>query len=226
THPLLTGSTVQLPAVNGLWGTTSTFLTGVGPGGLILRHDSTGWHRDVMPSSDGSGTLYGVAGSSATDLWAVGTNVFSHYNGSGWISTIAPSTNDEAYLAVWLSGPGEGWACGESGVLARLSNGTWRGVARLGGSYSRNGLWGSGPNDVWMVGHGHSLATGFPLSIEHYDGTAWSNGAGMLDPQGTLPPLTGIWGSDATHVWAVGKGGTIVFWDGTLWNSVLSGTTD
>lgn len=77
-----------------------------------------------------------------------------------------------------------------------------------------------------MVGFRHSLATGLPLAIEHYDGQAWSDGAGSLDPQGALPPLNAVWGSDATHVWAVGDNGTIVFWNGQLWKSVLSGTTD
>jgi len=137
-----------------------------------------------------------------------------------------PPTNGEPFFAVWLSGPGEGWATGQSGNLAHLSGGTWSFVSRLGGNFGRNGLWGSGPSDVWMVGFNHSLATGSPLAIDHYDGKTWSNGAGMLDPNGTLPPLKAVWGSDTTHVWAVGDGGTIVFWNGVLWKSVLSGTTD
>jgi hypothetical protein len=226
THPLLAGSTAQLPPVNGLWGTTSSFVVGVGNAALILRYDGTGWRKDVPARADGTGTLFGVAGSGASDVWAVGDAHFAHYTGSGWLDVTPPATNGEAYLAVWLSGPGEGWACGQAGILAHLSGGTWTGAGRLGGSFGRNGLWGSGPSDVWMVGFKHSLATGLPLSIEHYDGTAWTNGAGMLDPQGTLPPLNAVWGSDATHVWAVGENGTIVFWNGQLWKSVLSGTTD
>ncbi|MCP4630005.1 MAG: hypothetical protein GY850_41830 [bacterium] len=31
---------------------------------------------------------------------------------------------------------------------------------------------------------------------------------------------------DATHVWAVGAGGTIFFYDGTDWTAQTSGTTD
>lgn len=223
-HPILSGTTSQLPGVNGLWGTTSTFVVGVGTNALILRYDGTSWHKDVAARTDGTGTLYGVAGSSATDVWAVGDAHFTHYTG-GWVDVTPPTTSDP-FLAVWLSAPGEGWACGQSGVLAQLHNNTWMFVNRRGSSYARNGLWGSGPKDIWMVGSRHSLVTGTPLSIEHYDGSSWNDVSDTLDPQGSLPPLNALWGSDATHVWAVGENGTIVFWNGTLWKSLLSGTTD
>jgi hypothetical protein len=43
---------------------------------------------------------------------------------------------------------------------------------------------------------------------------------------GTRKHLSGVWGSDATHVWAVGDGGTILKSDGQSWTSVQnSGTT-
>jgi hypothetical protein len=221
THPLLTGTTLPLPAVNGLWGTTALFIVGVGQDGLILRRDSTGWHRD-MPATPGTGTFYAVAGSGATDVWAVGDAHFSHYNGIGWLDVTPPYTN-EPFYAVWLSGPGEGWATGSSGILARLSGGVWTQISRQGNAYDKYGLWGSAANDVWKVGARHTLI-GQPLEIDHFDGTTWSRVT--VASQGDLPPLKAVWGSDATHVWAVGDQGTIVFWNGTLWNPVLSGTTD
>ena len=108
----------------------------------------------------------------------------------------------------------------------RLQGGVWTKVGRQGNGFDKNGLWASGPNDVWMVGERHSLATGLPLAIEHFDGQSFTNGAGQLDPQGSLPALKAIWGADANHVYAVGGNGTIVFWNGTLWTSILSGTTE
>jgi hypothetical protein len=108
-----------------------------------------------------------------------------------------------------LSGQ-RGWAVGASGNIARLTGGTWTKTAREGHGYDKTGLWGSGPHDVWMVGERHTVV-GVPLAIEHFDGNAWGDGAGALDPQGTLPPLRAVWGSDASHVWAVGDAGTIVF---------------
>jgi hypothetical protein len=64
------------------------------------------------------------------------------------------------------------------------------------------------------------------MKIEHYDGTTWETVTDALDPHQILPPLRAVWGSDATHVWAVGDQGIIVFWDGALWTPALSNTTD
>jgi hypothetical protein len=38
-------------------------------------------------------------------------------------------------------------------------------------------------------------------------------------------PLLAVWGSDASHVWAVGYGGQILFFDGASWHSQVSGTS-
>jgi hypothetical protein len=224
-HPLVMGSTAQLPGVKALWGTTSTFVVGVGTQGLALRFDGTNWVKDVAASS-ALGDLNAVAGASATDVWAVGANHVSHFDGTGWLDFPPPNTNDEPLFAVWMSGPGAGWACGQAGQVWQLTGTTWAQNKREGNAFDKNGLWGSGPNDVWMVGERHSLATGLPLAIEHFDGKTWSDGAGGLDPNGALPALSAVWGLDANHVWAVGGNGTVVFWNGQLWTSLLSQTTD
>jgi hypothetical protein len=221
-HPLVGGTTMQLPPVNGLWGTTSTFVVGVGAG-LILHFDGTTWKKDI---SGAAGTFFAVAGSGASDIWAVGDTNFMHYNGNTWISVTPPPTNSEPWSAVFLTGPGEGWACGTAGNTARLQGGVWAKVGREGNGYDKNGLWGSSATDVWMVGAQKSLATGIILSIEHFDGQNFTDGAGALDPNHSLPVLNAVWGSDKDHVYAVGDGGTIVFWNGTLWTSMLSNTTD
>lgn len=221
-HPLLAGSTRSVPAVNGLWGTTDDFIVGVGPGGLILRRDRTGWHRDV-PGDTGTPAFHGVAGSGPDDVWVVGDQHFAHYDGERWVDIPAPATI-ASYLAVWLSGPGEGWAIGEHGLRAHLTGGTWVGMAASGAA--RCGIWGSGPSDIWTVGERKTLGRGLSMEIDHYDGTAWNGVADALDPRQSLPPLRAVWGSDATHVWAVGDEGIIVFWDGARWTPVLSDTAD
>ena len=42
---------------------------------------------------------------------------------------------------------------------------------------------------------------------------------------GTAQALENVWGLDATHVWAVGDSGTILFWNGISWSAQSSGTT-
>jgi hypothetical protein len=60
---------------------------------------------------------------------------------------------------------------------------------------SFSGVWGSAPNDAWIVG-GNSGVT-----LLHWDGTAWSI---AISP--TLGLLEGVWGSGPDDVWAVGSG--------------------
>jgi hypothetical protein len=44
-------------------------------------------------------------------------------------------------------------------------------------------------------------------------------------PEG-VDELWGVSALDATHVWAVGHGGTILFYDGTSWTTQASGTAE
>ena len=70
------------------------------------------------------------------------------------------------------------------------------------------GLWGSGPNDIWAVG-GQG-------SIRHYtSGTTWE-----IAVSPTTENLRAIWGSAANDVWAVGDGATVIHWDGATWSLV------
>ena len=43
-------------------------------------------------------------------------------------------------------------------------------------------------------------------------------------PPAAIQGLWGVWGTDLTHVWAVGEGGSIFRWDGRTWASQVSGT--
>ena len=52
-------------------------------------------------------------------------------------------------------------------------------------------------------------------------GTSWSAQA-----SGTTNGLYGVSALDATHVWTVGVGGTILFFDGTSWAAQASTTTN
>ncbi|HVX94409.1 MAG TPA: hypothetical protein VHK47_05815, partial [Polyangia bacterium] len=75
-------------------------------------------------------------------------------------------------------------------------------------------MWGSGPDDVWVVGGqlGLDEATAF-----HWDGASWTP-----VPTGTNGVLTGVWGSGPSDVWAVGTEfpaveAMILHWDGAAW---------
>ena len=65
------------------------------------------------------------------------------------------------------------------------------------------GVWGTGPTDVWAVGHPIFKAD---ESIFHYDGSSWTK---------TPPPktsfLNAVHGSGTKDVWAVGKSNILHF---------------
>jgi hypothetical protein len=104
-----------------------------------------------------------------------------------------------------------------------MTGGTWTDTGHSSNGNTWYGIWGTAANDVWVVGNRHSIAgIGNPLRIEHFDGNTWT-ADNTLDPQGMIPALHAVWGADATHVFAVGEGGNVAFWNGTMWAPVLSG---
>lgn len=71
-------------------------------------------------------------------------------------------------------------------------------------SVALNAIWGSGPNDVWVVG-----TRGYAA---HFDGTKWESRSAK-----TLLALFSIWGSGPTDVWAGNSGKSLFHWQGTEW---------
>jgi len=80
-----------------------------------------------------------------------------------------------------------------------------------------SGVWGSGPDDVWMVGG--TTETG---EIYHFDGSDWSE---VTPPAGT-PLLVWVYGFGPDDVWSVGLDGVVVHYDGSDWTTLDSGTTE
>ena len=109
------------------------------------------------------------------------------------------------------------WALGRSGsgesAIGHYDGGGWTAVTPAPTSSELQGLWGSGPNDVWAVGSAGALV--------HYDGSSWTE----LVSSPTSERLTSIWGSGPNDIWAVGFGGTILHFDGAGWNAVSPAPT-
>ena len=73
------------------------------------------------------------------------------------------------------------------------------------------GIWGDGPDDVWIVGQ--------PGLIYHWDGTDWER-----QESGTTSALTSVWGPGNGTVYATGHGGIILRNSGSGWSAMESGT--
>jgi hypothetical protein len=109
-----------------VWGASPTAVFVVGDGGTILRFDGQAWTAAAIPSGSASG-LAGVWGSSAADVYAVGSNaagqgVILHFDGAAWslaYSSPAP------LRSVWGSGPRDIYVGGDAGTLLHGDGVTW-----------------------------------------------------------------------------------------------------
>ena len=73
------------------------------------------------------------------------------------------------------------------------------------------GVWGSGPDDVYVVGQ--------PGLIFHWNGSAWAQ-----QTSGTTAALTDVWGDDSGNVYITGHDGVILRKSGDSWVDMGSGT--
>ncbi|MGD8781632.1 MAG: hypothetical protein PVH88_22030, partial [Ignavibacteria bacterium] len=113
--------------------------------------------------------------------------------------------------------------CGDNGVEPEVEPGrrdyTWT-VDTLNIPYTTlHRIWGSAPDDVWVVGPGGDL----DKTIYHFNGSEWENdGVSRI-----ISPLS-VWGFSKSDVWLGGRDGRIWHYDGTNWeeNIVFERNTD
>jgi len=112
---------------------------------------------------------------------------------------------------------------GETGQAAADSGGAggpvavWEPAFDTSSGGSLSGVWGSGPDDVWVVGGDDDAGEAW-----HFDGGSWSE---VSLPEGT-PLLVWVHGFSATDVLAVGLDGAAVRWDGEAWSALETGTDE
>ena len=147
--------------------------------------------------------LYGVWGSSAIDVYAVGiSGTILHYDGSKWRVMASPPNTDNLY-AIWGSSSSDVYTVGRNGTILHCNGSKWTSVEG-GVRTSLFGIWGSSTSDVFAVGQSGTIV--------HYDGKSWN-----VMTSGISKSLCGVWGSSANDVFAVGIGGVILHYDGSNW---------
>src|SRR5580704_2485482 len=207
----------------------------------------------IVPASSPGENSFGwsgaVWGSGPSDVWAVGgaslfvpvPTALLHWNGCVW-SPVASGTS-AVLNAVWGSAPNDVWAVG-GGSASGPTDGNfgpsvilhWNGSVWSSASWSPppgdstvlQGVWGSGPDDVWAVGSASLDPAAHQTAVLHWDGKTWT----VVDLNGLTPDgLDAVWGSGPNDVWAVGfqerdlPQSAIVHWDGSAWSMVLCPTT-
>jgi len=162
--------------------------------------------------------LHGVWGSSATDIWVVGSDsssnpsgVILHYDGAKW-SDVSPA-NTPGLRAVHGSAATNVWACG-SGKNAHRFDGTQWSAVDTGNLEQKQDVRAFAPGDVWIATNGSML---------RFDGNAWT-----LGPNTPTLGALGMWGSSSTDLWAIDSSlvvkDTVAHYDGNSWTPVPPGS--
>ena len=214
---------VNVPEVNDEY-LTGAWLSPSGEGWLVgyagrMAHKLPGgaWSFVAGQSEGGYDTLSDIAILSDNDAWVVGRLSIGHWDGTTW-SDIPPANTAarQEFNNVWAANQSDVWATswGSSSPdnLQRWNGTEWTTMPHPGPSYL-NDVWGSGPNDVWVI---------FDEGSMHYTGTSW-----------TLQGMVGnyavgghsIDGTAQNDAWIVADGGTVYHYNGSAWSVVSSGTT-
>jgi hypothetical protein len=218
--------------LRGVHGRSASELYAVGNGPTILRGNGTSWSVETwggvtnalfavhaaqtavyVGGLDGlwskSGGVVKHHGDDVRGIWVHGPDAAASVGAtsvwrksiSGW--GLVSGATGTPYAAVWGNGTSY-WLVGKTGISELMSSGTLL--------LRQNAL------EHWAIGGStvagpHVVAAGRRGAIQRTSGASWS-------PQSThlaQGPLTGIWGSAANDLWAVGGGGEIFRFDGAAW---------
>ena len=208
---MVTGFTGDLWWVFGFAG-GSVFMAG--DDGLILRFQDGAFER--MPAPGGA-TVYGIWGTSETDLWAVGGNVSSgafawRYDGSVWTEAegFPPVLVRSASLfKVWGTATDDVWLVGTSGVILHHDG---ERITQVDSATTRDLFTVSGADGLVAAVGG--FGTGV---IVENDGEGWLD----VTPPGT-PHVVGVWLGEET-AYAVGIEGAVLQRKDGAWTPVDTG---
>ena len=191
--------------------------------------DGTNWTTPpVTPSVSPVLDLWGVAQPNGPEVWALtsGTPQKVQYKAAGTDAfvTLSSTPTQQTLNRIWgyagtagsptttvVAGGGQAWRrTGTVGTWTELKGGV------LPPSDTVLSLW-AAPGVVYMVVKG--AGPGGSLHIHTTATAGWK-----VTPFKSTLPLHAVWGRDANNVWAVGEGGVIRFFNGSVWSTPLSPT--
>ncbi len=192
------------------------------------------WSLDPLPNE--MPDVRAVAGSSATDVWAVGRKGIYHYDGSVWSDSTPESLRclTCTLRSVSVVSNDDVWAVGDEGRVAHFDGKSWSitqpthddltRVVAWHGEVVANMAWGKGlirfDGKTWSPfswPDANVVVADFwgtssrdlwvpGKSAHHFDGSKWVE----APPLGTLAQMYAVGGSAPDEVWMVGSSGTRV----------------
>jgi len=198
--------------------------------GTLLRWNGAAWNPVRSWVTVDLNSLFMLPGGS-TGLAVGNAETIIRWNGSIWLAQTSPTSTN--LNAISMVASDSGWAVGDHGRILSYDGTSWSHYETLPSGVSLYGLHMRTSSDGWAVGAAPSPVTspsgGFPPTILHWNGAAWT----AITPSGVALGQT-LYAVDmltATESWAAGDGipptaaaAVMLKWDGTIWMSVPSGT--
>ena len=171
------------------------------------------------------GALTSVWGTSADDIWAVGSDpndgsgqTVLHFDGSQWSRLETGFSGDLWWVFGFEGGPV--FIGGKNGLILRFEGGTFQRMDTP-GTATVYGIWGEAPDDLWAVG-GNVVSGAFAW---RFDGSSWTQGEGFPSELAESESMFKVSGRAKDDVWIVGTGGVALHYDGRRFTREPSGTT-
>lgn len=188
---------VDLFAVNS---SSNPSLWAVGSNGRRFSRDFRGWTEDT--TTDVGPTVRRFAGTRG-DLWAAGHAVL-HDDGSGWQPVPNPPglVTGVGIADMWRADAQNLFFVGNRGLFVHWDSGTWRVVPGTFVSDTFSTVTGTSPTDVWVGGD---------YVIAHWDGQ------NLVRVPNVNLSVTTMLALSPVKVFAFGRNGRALLWDGQQW---------
>jgi hypothetical protein len=196
--------TVPADAPGGVWNLVLTALDDATPPAQSQVNVSL---RIVRVRMHKANFLYGIHGTSASDIYVVGEQgVLYHYDGSDWgMENIGNTQTNRLQLGVFAFSAGDVFTAG-AGMSSSIGDGTtWSYGTVSGAANELRDVWGSSATDIYVVGSSDQF--------HRWNGTVWSPLTSL--PHGTGGSYTALAGHSSTQFIAVGYNGLITRCDGS-----------
>jgi len=174
--------------------------------------------------------ILSVSGTASDDIYAVGADpgdglgpYVLHYDGYTWRRLETGTTGDLWWISVHTI-DGAFYMAGEGGRVIQFTPATGRFEEHVvSGEATLFGVWGQSRDDLWTVG-GDLDDPDLGGVIAHFDGQAWTSfDLSAIAAEG-LPTLYKVWGRGPSDVYAVGRLGFVMHFDGVSWTRLANDT--
>ncbi len=193
-------------SLNSVWA-SGGIAYAVGAGGTVLRYDGTTWTRATVPTSE---TLYGVSGTTTSNVVAVGTlGTVVRFDGLTWALVGSNGISADLFgISASTANNGRMYIASDVGLL-QLDGITLTAVTT---PYAPR---------LFSV----SIDATNVIYASGQRGSVLRNAVGSWETNNLVPDLLDVWTTDANNAWAVGEFGFIFRWNGTAWTRQTAPTT-